>query len=280
MIIDTHTHFWHVPENWAPEAEAEYRRLYGVRAKPSIEPHEYLQAVEPASRAIVVAFAAPASGINVPNEQIAALVRQAPDKLIGYASVDPNLPDCVRQLTHAVKHLGLRGVKLGPIYQHFNPVDRQHFELYRTIEELGVPVLWHQGTTWIQHSPLKYANPVLLDEVAQEFPRIKMVLAHLGHPWYQEAAAVLRRQPNLYADISGLAGRPWQFYQAMLSAIEYGVADKLIFGSDYPFYTIEETISKLKGLNSLVSGTGLPRIPDSLFDEIIERDSLGLLGLD
>lgn len=91
--------------------------------------------------------------------------------------------------------------------------------------------------------------------------------------------AVIRKHPNVYADISGLHPRPWQLYQALVCALEYRAAAKLLFGSDYPFFTADETIEGLRAVNNVVEGTGMPRIPDTMVEEIIQRPSLELLGI-
>ena len=64
-----------------------------------------------------------------------------------------------------------------------------------------------------------------------------MIMAHMGHPWYEECIVVARKQPNVYCEVSAIFYRPWQFYNALMSAVEYGAAHKLLFGSDYPQIT-------------------------------------------
>ena len=90
-------------------------------------------------------------------------------------------------------------------------------------EALGVPVLIHQGTTFCENVSLELANPVLLQPLALQFPRLRMVIAHLGHPWIAETLVLIRKHRHLYSDISALYYRPWQFYNALVMAMEYGV---------------------------------------------------------
>ena len=127
--------------------------------------------------------------------------------------------------------------------------------------------------------PLKYALPIQIDEVAIRYPRLKIIIAHLGHPWVADTVVVVRKHRTVYSDISGLLGRPWQFYNALLTVVEYGIGDKILFGSDFPFFTPEQTRDALLKINDVVRGTELPRIPTALLQEIIDRDSLALLGL-
>ena len=100
-----------------------------------------------------------------------------------------------------------------------------------------MPVLIHQGTTFCENVSLELANPVLLQPLALRFPRLRMVIAHMGHPWIAETLVLIRKHRHLYSDISALYYRPWQFYNALIMAMEYGVLDRLLFGTDYPFTT-------------------------------------------
>jgi hypothetical protein len=236
-----------------------------------------MQSVE---RAVVLAFAAPAVGFVVPNEYVAAYVKEHPEKLIGFASVDPNDPDAPAELRSAVNDLGLRGLKLGPIYQQFEPLSERAFAVYDVAQRLRLPVIWHQGTTFVRDAPLALSRPMVLDDVARNFRELKIVIAHLGHPWIEEAMATIRKHPTLFADISALETRPWQYYNGLISALEYGVADKLLFGSDYPFSTPERAAAGLRAINEQVEGTRLPRVPESVIEEIIEKPVLEILGLE
>ena len=170
-------------------------------------------------------------------------------------------------------------MKLGPIYQHFDPLSERAFAVYEVAQELGLPVIWHQGTTFVRDAPLEWARPMTLDAVARAFPRLPIVIAHLGHPWMEEAMATIRKHPTLFSDISALESRPWQYYNGLVAAVEYGVQDKILFGTDYPFSTVERTLAGLRGINRLVEGTPLPRVPDEVIEAIIERPTLELLGL-
>ena len=107
-----------------------------------------------------------------------------------------------------------------------------------------------------------------------------MVIAHLGHPWIDDTLVLIRKQPNFYADISALHYRPWQFYNALITAKEYGVLDKLLFGSDYPFTTPEASIDALRNFNKLVEGTNLPRLATEDIERLITSPALEYLGLE
>jgi hypothetical protein len=280
MIVDIHTHVWtneHLSEKFVADA--------GITSgnpnfEIAVDLDKHWAAMEPVDKAVVLGFRARHVGVLVPNEYVAAYVRAHSEKLIGFCSIDPGDPDAVEQLDHCVNNLGFRGLKLAPIYQNVAPGDSRMSRLFGRAEQLGIPVLIHQGTTFCENVSLEIANPVLLQPVALEFPRLRMVIAHLGHPWINETVVLIRKNRNLVADISALYYRPWQFYNALVTAMEYGVLDRLLFGTDYPFTTPLSTIDALRKVNEMVSGTNLPRIPDARIEEIIHSNGLGLLGLD
>ena len=104
-------------------------------------------------------------------------------------------------------------------------------------------------------------------------------MAHLGHPYEGECVAVIRKHPNVYADISALHYRPFQLYHSLMLVQEYGVWHKVLFGTDYPFTTVNATIDGLRNLNQMLAGTSLPRLDEQQIEALIYRDSLKLLGL-
>jgi uncharacterized protein len=284
MIIDCHTHImWypdHVTEEYAQEALAskliKLKYSGGEAYAGRLDLHSYDSTPEthwevskPADKVVVFGLQAKATGIWVPNELIADYVRQHPEKLEGWASVDPNEPDCVEQLVYCVKKLGLKGLKLGPTYQHFDPQDRRHWPFFQKAQELELPILWHQGTTFPSKAKLKWALPLQLEDIAMDFPDLKMIIAHLGHPWETDTVVLMRKCPNLYTDISAVHYRPWRYWQAMATALEYGVVHKILLGSDFPSGTITNVINGLRNVNKPVEGTGLPQVPVEIQDLII-----------
>ena len=279
MIVDCHTHVG-AAEHYSAGFTADLARCW-----PEVEmighaaPDQHWQAMHQVDRVIVLAFDAPAAGIVVPNEYVADYVSRHPGKLIGFASVDPARPDAAERLAFAVGQLGLRGLKLGPVYQDFDPTSASGLAVFRQAEALGIPVLCHQATTFVQNAPLRWARPFLLDEVASACPDLVICAAHLGHPWCEELMAVIRKHPNLYADVSALHTRPIQLYFALSSAVEYRVADRLLLGSDYPFATTQQMIDSLRHVNDLVCGTGFPPVPSDVIEAIVNRDAAAELGI-
>lgn len=272
MIVDVHTH---APLAWlVPEYHAAVRP--GSRVQLDFTFEEHWETLSPMVDRMVVLDIA--RGADNQNEEIAAYAAAHPDKVVGFMSVDPLQPGALEEMERA-HALGLRGLKLGPIYQGFHPLDEQAFAVYGKAAQLGLPILIHQGATFPRTAPLKVADPLLLEDVALAFPELPIVIAHMGHPWMAETIVLVRKHPNLYADISALFYRPWQFYNGLVLALEYGVQDKLLFGSDWPFTTPLETVEELRRINRFTEGTALPRIPDEVIEAIIGRDGLSLLGL-
>ena len=105
------------------------------------------------------------------------------------------------------------------------------------------------------------------------------MIAQLGQPWIDETIVMLGKHANVLADLSGLLSRPWQAYNALVSAYQHGVIDKLLFGSDFPYTSATECIEALYSINQLAQGTNLPVVPREALRGIVERDALTLLGI-
>ncbi|MDF2668112.1 MAG: amidohydrolase [Paenibacillus sp.] len=278
MIFDCHTHLAEPHHISGPFLE-DARKAWGSDFQLTCSPEDHRRAVKDCSGAIVLALDAPAVGFNVPNEWVGAYIAENPTRLFGFASVDPNRQSAERLLERDAKEYKLKGLKLAPIYQDFHPLDRICYPLYAKAQELKLPIMWHQGTSFVHKGPLEKSRPVFLDPVARSFPDLKMIIAHMGHPWIGEAISVVRKNPNVYTDISALGSRPWQMYNAMIEAIEYGIEDKLLFGTDFPFFDVERMVNALTGVNKLVEGTNMPRVPDRVIDSLLNRNTPELLGL-
>jgi uncharacterized protein len=224
-----------------------------------------------------------ATGLPYPpertNDATAEFVKDAPHKRIGFMSVNPLWPHVMDE-TERSRDLGLVGVKLGPNYQNFDPLSDDACAFYAYCEREGLPILFHQGTSPIQSAPLRYTHPLVMDDIALRFPELRVVMAHLGHPFVRETVAVIRKHPHVYADVSSIYLRPWLCWEALTFASEWGVPHKLLFGSDYPIATSAEAMAGLRRVNDIVEGTKLPRVPNEHLERIIHADALAALGLE
>lgn len=233
---------------------------------------------DPLSRKVTrSSFQAPADEIN---ENTAALVRSYPGKLIGFLSVHPRDPAMNDELDRATGDLGLRGIKLGPNYQNFHPLSDEALHLYARAQELELPILFHQGTSPVRFADLDYAHPRHVDRIAMQFPELRIVLAHMAHPWQTDCITVIRKHPNVYADISALHYRPWSYYTSLRLATEWAVLPKLLFGSDFPVATPLETMEAIPHINDILDGSKLPPVPIDDLHKVLERDALACLALD
>jgi uncharacterized protein len=280
LLVDCHSHVWaypgHLSDEFVNEANARSR---GHRLDLNIPPEKHFKAMAGVDKAIVFGLRAHHSGLWVPNEYIAHYAQSHPEKIIGFGAIDPAV-DPIEQTLDDILRLKLRGVKLGPIYQNIHPTDPRMLEVYQFCQSHRLPILIHQGTTFVRTGPLKYALPILLEDVAIEFPELRMIIAHLGHPWIAETLVLIRKHPHLYSDISALHYRPWQFYNALIMAKEYGVLNKLLFGSDYPFTTPEAQMDGLRNINHFAEGTNLPRLTGDEIESLIFSPTLTCLGLE
>lgn len=254
---------------WGPEA---------LHQCLSSNPESHFAAMRTVDKVIVFGFQAKPAGYYVSNDEVADYANKHDDKVVGFASVNPNEARAEKELRRCIKKLGLKGLKLGPIYQNFNPASRTAMKIFGLAEKLEIPIVIHQGTTFVRAGPLKYANPVQLEDAAIKFPDLKMVIAHLGHPWEDETAVLVRKQPNLFTDISAVHTRLFRLYHKLMTFKEYGVLGKIIFGTDYPFFKPEETIRGIKNVNSFAAEHNLPNIPEEELDSIINSNFGNVFG--
>lgn len=276
---NVHTHTWDTTLHFDPQTVRESDLSRGYPLDLTVRFEEFMAEMEPFEKVIVFGLRARLTGYWVPDEYVAQFVARAPEKLVGFAGCDPTQPGYMEELKHAIQGLGLVGVKMGPIYAGFDPRDPVCDPAYRYCQANGLPILFHTGTTFNHAAPLQYGRPWLFDEVAIHYPDLRIVLAHAGHPFSEECLVVIRKHPHLYADISALYYRPWQFYNTLIAAQEYRVTHKLLFGTDYPFARSVDSIQGLIHANDIAGSSGLPRVSDEVIQGILEREAFTLLGL-
>lgn len=281
MIIDVHSHAWQYPGHFSDDFREQAKRARaGVEVDLTVRYEEYRRTATEDTVTIVFGGKARLSGLWADDQYVADYVRAHPDKLIGYLSVDPTQQGWQEEMQFGHQELKLKGIKLMPMYAGFRPDDSLLDPLWEYATKQRLPVLLHTGTTFIAQAPLECTLPRHLDPVATRFPEVKIIMAHLGHPYEGEAIVTARKHPNVYVDISALHYRPFQLYQSLMLVQEYGVWPKLLFGSDYPFTTVNASIDGLRSLNHMLEGTALPRLNEAEIEALIRRDSLALLGLE
>jgi len=280
MLVDVHSHYFRYPEHFTEDFKQQsLRSRNGVEVDMTVKWNDYHSTALSCDRTIVFGGKARLAGMWVPDRDVAEYVAQHSDRLIGFLSLDPTQPGWQDELEEGHQDFKMKGIKLMPMYAGFKPDDPKFDDLWRYATKHSLPVLLHTGTTFIDKAPLECTLPRLLDNVAIRFPHVKIVLAHLGHPYEGECVATIRKHTNVYADCSALHYRPFQLYHSLVLLQEYGVWHKLLFGTDFPFTTVDASISGMRKLNDMLQGTALPRLDMDKMEAMFQRDTLSLLGI-
>lgn len=198
------------------------------------------------SAAVVFTIDAQTASGHRPNsveELIEGAVRNN-DVLIPFGSVDPWGTDPAGRVRELVGEYGVRGFKFHPSLQGFEPNDRRIYPVYEAITESGVPALFHTGQTGLGSAlagghgiKLRYSDPMLLDDVAADFPELTIVMAHPAVPWVDAQIAIASHKANCYVDLSGWS--PKYFPPQLVRALSRQLRTKALFGTDHPYITLE-----------------------------------------
>ena len=173
--------------------------------------------------------------VYTPNDYTAAECAKHPGRLYGVVCLDP-LRDpqaALEELERCVREFDFRLLKLIPTYHHYSPDDPRIDPFYGKCLELDIPVMVHMGWTRTINAPMEHQRPMLLDRVGREFRDLAVVVAHLGHPWVDEGAAVVAKHPNFYCELAGWGMHgPAAVYEALAKLKSYGAAGRVLYGSD------------------------------------------------
>jgi len=282
VAIDVHTHAEVGADgrlSLSPElmgASAAYFQAHG-RRQPTIDDTARYYRERRMAAVVFTVDAEHATGHpRISNEEVAAGCAAHPDVLIPFASIDPFKGRAgVREARRLVAEHGVRGFKFHPSLQGFAPDDRLAYPLYDVIQELGVPALFHTGQTGIGAGVrggggirLRHSNPMLVDDVAVDFPDLRIILAHPSFPWQDEALAVATHKPHVYIDLSGWS--PKYFPPQLVRYANSLLQDKVLFGSDYPVITPDRWLADFAALD----------IKEAVRPKILKENAARLLGLD
>lgn len=211
---------------------------------------------------------------RVPNDLVARACRDHPNAFVGFGSVDPLKGDLAVGELDRIAGLGLKGVKLHPSLQAFKPDDEKFWPLYERCEDLGLPLLFHTGTSGIgagqpggQGIRLDYARPIRLDAVAAAFPSLNVIAAHFGYPWHLELLAIALHKTNVFIDISGWA--PKYIPAEVIREMKGRLQNQFVFGSDYPFIQPQRCLEELATMD----------IPPAALQKVLTENGKKLLGL-
>jgi len=229
------------------------------------------------------------------NELAADLQQKYPEQIIGVAGAEPlDRQDKfnaarLNEIKTSVKEHGLKGLLLTPPYGHYFANDKRVYPFYQKAIELDIPIYFHQaaqfGATVL--APMKYARPWLLDDIVIDFPDLRINVEHMGYPWTEELIAVMAHAPNVYTDISALFRRPTVLAWNLVLAKEYGVLNRVIYGTDYVGSDIRDYLRQLKNeveycrleINKTLNKCGWPTLTEEEIDGILGGNVARLLKI-
>lgn len=198
------------------------------------------------------------------------------DVLIPFGSVDPRTgPAAITEARRQAEELGVRGFKFHPSLQGFDPSNEALYPLWAFLEELGLPCIFHTGQNGMgaglpggRGIKLRYSNPLLLDDVAADFPGLKIIMAHPSVPWQDEANSIATHKANVFIDLSGWS--PKYFPASLVKLSGNVLASKVLFGTDYPLITPEKWLAAFAELP----------LKDEVRPLILKANAVKLLGLE
>jgi predicted TIM-barrel fold metal-dependent hydrolase len=287
-IIDAHCHILRLDSTWSPTMARAYLAA-GVEDTPVWWDPERTWTVEDQEvdldrliahmdaggvrRAVVFGFAARPYDCRADDSAILEAVGRHPDRFVPFHAVDPfGGAESRRLLEQRLVEDGFRGLKLAPAYNHIGLADPRLYPIYARAEELGVPVIVHTGSTRLPGALLRWQDPLDLDAVGLAFPDLQLWMAHCGMHRWRDAFAVLARHRAMAADVSFWGRLPRHVVAgAMAHAKHIGVLDRLMWGTDYPFWGQAADIARWRAVPEDQERLGLAPALD-------ETDLDGLLG--
>jgi predicted TIM-barrel fold metal-dependent hydrolase len=279
MIVDLETRIWTRTEDLGDEIADAVRRGSAARwLQPDASSEAFASAMHAVDAALVIGYRNLLARGAIAESALLEQVARSEGRLLFARAIDPLAPDASAQVESARKD-GACAIWLDPALQGFHPADTRAMRVFDRAEANQLPVF----LGWSGPSPasarLEYARPYLLDEVARSFPRLSLVIGGFGAPFLSETLAMLAKHDRVFTHTAGVAARPWELLQALELCRDHGVDRKVLFASGFPFDTPARAIEALYGVNAMVHATSLPRVARSVLREIVERDSISLLGL-
>lgn len=212
---------------------------------------------------------------RIRNEEIAELANANADVVIPFASIDPHKGKMgAREARDLIENWGVKGFKFHPPLQDIDPGDRIAYPIYEVIAEYKLPAIFHTGHSGMGTGlkggggvKLKYGQPMLVDEVAVDFPDINFILAHPSWPWTDESLSMALHKANVYIDLSGWS--PKYFPEQIIRYANSQLSHKMLFGSDFPLIRPDAWMEAAKKVG----------FKDEVLKAIVKDNAVKLLGL-
>lgn len=205
-------------------------------------------------RSLISAWVAPRN-VMISNDEVAAFVAEAPERLIGVGSVDISKPmQAVREIRRCVNELGFKAIRVLPWLWEVPPTDRRFYPVYTACADLGIPFCTQIGHTG-PLMPSEVGRPIYLDQVALDFPELVIVGGHIGYPWTDEAIAVATKHENVYIDTSAYTVK--RYPEALVRFMAGHGREKVLFGTNYPMITPQQALEGLETLGLDDAARGL-----------------------
>lgn len=282
MITDLFTRVWDTPGQMG-ESMLEQLRRRRVAPWSDVNAGEeaHREAMTPVHYAVVHGMVSRRLGAEMPVERVAGLVSRDPQRLLGFAGIDP-LDETTRPAAavERARQLGMSGVTVSPALQGFHPQHSRALALYEACQAAALPIVFEAGAATSRDAAMEFAQPVLLDAVAREFPDLRIVITGLGDPFVEQTLALMAKHPTVFGELSVILTRPWRLYNALIEAHQLGVMNQLLFGSGFPLQRPDHAIVAIYSASSTAQGTNLPGVPREQLRAVVERDTLGCLGID
>src|SRR5512147_67678 len=261
VAIDVHTHAevscrQEPDEAWKPYEEASSKYFKAGSKRPTIaETVAYYRERKIGLVMFTVDSESQLGRRRIPNEEIAEAAKANADMMICFASIDPHKGKMgAREARRLIEEHGIKGFKFHPTVQDFLPYDRMAWPIYEVIAEHKMPAIFHSGHSGIGSGMrcggglrLQNSNPMLLEDVAIDFPDIQIVVAHPSWPWQDETLSLALHQPNVWIDLSGW--NPKYFPPQLVQYANTLLKNKVLFGTDYPLLTPDRWLADFEKLD-------------------------------
>ena len=296
MIIDSHSHVGDYGGVWSRMMVDSLMPQFSNRQtwmdpgrtwRPEdfhVDPDRYVEHMDKVGvdKAVVYGLAITHLECFTTAEFVADVVARHPTRFIGFHVVDPiGGLKAVAEIDHAVKDLGLRGVKIFPAYNEVAPNDPRLLPIYERCAELDIPITVHMGYTTTRRAPLDFQRPPLLDEIGMRFPDLRLIVAHLGSHWSYETLMLMEKYPSFHADTAFIWFPIDHIARTLSWAKHFGSIRRILYGSDYPLHDPGAGIKLLQRVPEYTETRGIePVVTDEDIALVLGGNAAAFFGVE